>query len=525
MFKKKSLQKNAEILLLLIFAVPTIIPFLNVEFFYSHDSLLHLGRLVLFDNYIEDGCIHPRWIQELAYGHGLPIFNYYPSFVYYLGVLFNFMGISINKSVLLIFILGFFLSGIFMYLFVREVLGKYPALLASVAYIYAPYHLLDAYVRGALPEFFAFVFLPAIFYTIVKSRKILFSFFYAMFIFCHNVSALIATPFIVLFILLQKDRLKLILYMILGLGLCSFYWIPALFEINYIYQIPTFKYNEHFVFVSQLFDYKWGFGKSVPGAGDEMSFQIGVVYLLLFAVLIVFSILKGYRERYFGYFLFVFIFSTFLTTYLSEFIWNFIPFKNFIQFPWRFLFLSAFSLSFLISYLPKFLKEKEKISAFLLCILIILYSSQFIQILPADEEEVSLITNYKYIENLYPTATVGKYEFLPIWVKNLYSKHENIEIKKIGCNKYIYTFYSEKSRKVSLPIFYFPGWHVYINGEKVDAFPDENGFLSFFSIKGYNNTLIIFEDTIFRKLGKAISIFSLLIVLFKYIYNRYSISV
>ena len=39
-------------------------------------------------------------------------------------------------------------------------MGERAALLAGLVYVYSPYHLLDVYVRGALAETVALVFLP-----------------------------------------------------------------------------------------------------------------------------------------------------------------------------------------------------------------------------------------------------------------------------------------------------------------------------------------------------------------------------
>ena len=52
-----------------------------------------------------------------------------------------------------------------MYLCVRSWLGRPAALIAAVAYTYAPYHLLNLYVRANLAESVAFVWLPLCLWT------------------------------------------------------------------------------------------------------------------------------------------------------------------------------------------------------------------------------------------------------------------------------------------------------------------------------------------------------------------------
>ncbi|RIK26939.1 MAG: hypothetical protein DCC52_09805, partial [Chloroflexi bacterium] len=41
-------------------------------------------------------------------------------------------------------------------------------LVAGVAYLFAPYHVVDLYVRGAMPEFLAFVFPPFVLWAIYQ---------------------------------------------------------------------------------------------------------------------------------------------------------------------------------------------------------------------------------------------------------------------------------------------------------------------------------------------------------------------
>ncbi len=60
--------------------------------------------------------------------------------------------------------IGIILSAIFMYLLAKEIFGEIGGIISSVAYIFAPYHSVDIYVRGAFPEFWSFVFLPLIFF-------------------------------------------------------------------------------------------------------------------------------------------------------------------------------------------------------------------------------------------------------------------------------------------------------------------------------------------------------------------------
>jgi len=502
-------------------AIFAVLPFTGPRFFYSHDAFLHLARLVLFDHALRDGCFYPRWIQELALGYGMPLFNYYPPLAYYFAEVFHLLGADFPEAITATFIAGFVLSGIAMYLFAKEILGGIPALVAAVAYIYAPYHLVDAYVRGALPEFLAFIFLPLVYYSILKANHKanyypLISLSYALLILTHNVTAFISTPFIFLFGLLQNERLKTMSFLLLGLGLSAFYWLPAIAELGYINPSTTFNYAEHFVYFFQLFEKKWGFGDSLPGPYDGMSFQIGNIHVI-FSLLTLYILYRYRRKlrRYVVYFTTVFLISVFFSLHYSKPVWDIIPLFDFVQFPWRFLFIASFAVSFLsASFLTLFEKKMEiKVFALLIAFLFILYSVPVLYIIPAPDDELELYT-YQTIKKIGPKTTVGENELLPRWVSNYSELRQRdripwpFDVTPVGCNHYYMEGNFTQAQNITLPIFYFPGWDVEINGDKAQLSPDESGLITFYVPEGYNRISISFEDTMIRTLAKILSIFS-----------------
>ena len=94
------------------------------------------------------------------------------------------------------------------------------------------------------------------------------------------------TPILVLFLIyvkfLEKTKnIKALLQsLILGFGLSAFFLVPAFLEKNLV-QTETLTrfdldFRTHFVTVKQLFlDRFWGYGASVLGPNDTISFQIG----------------------------------------------------------------------------------------------------------------------------------------------------------------------------------------------------------------------------------------------------------
>jgi len=142
----------------------------------SADGEIHLLRLVLLDQQIRNGIFFPRWMPELMLGHGYPILNYYGPLTYYLGEAFHLVGLDYAQAIIACLSLLVVLAGCGMYRLARELFGsqhRSPALVAAVAYMYAPYLLSNVYIRGALAEVGAQAILPWAFWSIrrlVRSR-------------------------------------------------------------------------------------------------------------------------------------------------------------------------------------------------------------------------------------------------------------------------------------------------------------------------------------------------------------------
>src|SRR3972149_12338104 len=136
------------ILLILFFSILVSLPLLKPGLFIIHDDQ-QIARLLLFDQALKAGQFPPRWVDELGFGFGYPLFVFYPPLVYMIGELFHLFGFSFINSIKLVFFTGIFLSGITMYIFAKDLWGEIEAVVAALFYMIIPYRALDVYVRGA----------------------------------------------------------------------------------------------------------------------------------------------------------------------------------------------------------------------------------------------------------------------------------------------------------------------------------------------------------------------------------------
>ena len=98
-------------------------------FFPIHDDT-QVARVYEMGKALSDGMFPVRWVSDLGYGYGYPIFNFYAPLAYYVGGFFNVLGFDALVSTKIMMIIGIILSGVFMYLLARELWGEIGALIS-----------------------------------------------------------------------------------------------------------------------------------------------------------------------------------------------------------------------------------------------------------------------------------------------------------------------------------------------------------------------------------------------------------
>src|SRR5262249_30560476 len=149
-------------------------------------------------------------------------------------------------------------------------------ILSAVAYMYAPYHIQDLYIRGAFAEFSAFAFFPLLLFSFLKMSRtpswryfllgVLSTFGLSL---THNVMTMLFFPIAGLYIVFLSFLRKTlsgfflsILALVIGLMMSSFFWLPAFQEkqfLNMIFLVFLhYEFHHGFLSWSQLFNTPWG---------------------------------------------------------------------------------------------------------------------------------------------------------------------------------------------------------------------------------------------------------------------------
>jgi len=487
--------------LVLLLVLPATLALFKPGFFVSDDGDWMVIRLSDFHRSFVSGQIPVRWAARLNYGYGYPVFNFsYPLSLYF-GEVFHLVGFSFVDSIKLVFIFSFFIAAILMYFLGRELWGKYGGIIAAVFYTYAPYRFLDTYIRGSLGEAMSFIFVPLIFWMVVKLSKrrcwryvAIGSLAYAGLIVSHNIMALLFTPIILLWLILKVRLVDALAFFGLGLGLACFFWLPALYDKQFtvLSQFSVANFQDHFFTPKQLL------------------MNLGLVHFLA----VIFSaIFLTKLRRQTSFFLLVLAATLFLVLPFSLPVWKSIPFLWWVQFPWRFLGVATFCSAVLAGSIS------HKWLVIFLLALVILVNFRY-------AKPQSFIDRPESFYSTNEATTTIADEYMPIWVKEkpvqraeqrveVIAGQGSIENLVFNSKKTSFDFQAETEAEVQINTIYFPGWQVKVSAKggsrpAMINYQNKQGLIQFKIPPGDNQVIAQFKETPLRLSANIISLISLL---------------
>jgi len=526
-------------LILAILSLPAVWQLIIPGHFQPHD-LHHLADIYEMSRSFS-GQFPPRWAPDFSFGYGYPLFNFYYLLPFYLGSAFYKLFGSMSESLKLVFLSGFIISIWGMYKLLREFSSKWASVVGVVLFTYTPYRAVQVYVRGALGEAFALALLPVTTYFLVRLIKkptnkniALSSIGLALYLSTHNYMWLLSLPFVyvLLFLINKKQALQsikaLIISSILGLGAVSYWIFPAILELKHVPRLTPFLLEDHFPFMKQLIYSPWGYGSSNWGPYDDLSFQIGVVNLIaisLLAILYLIRLIKkparNASESVAGgliiWVLASFVISVIFMNIRTLPIWKLLPIYNFVQFPWRLLYLTTFFSSIagalVVDLMPK--KFSKKLGIIFIILAIFLTRDYF---KPSGR---MYFTDEHYFELFFVDPNYSEdYLLLSEWAdarptERPIAKFEIAEgkVSRIAQNTLVNwtaTVDAEVDTVLTFNNYYFPGWYAEVDGEKAEIVPGKPyGQITLNLSPGEHEVNIFWAETPLRKAFDVVSMLSL----------------
>ncbi|MFB0537812.1 MAG: hypothetical protein ACETWR_22835 [Anaerolineae bacterium] len=569
-------QGDANVILVVAFALFAWGPLLTpVYFLKAHDAAHSVFFLTEFHQGIQDGYLYPRWGPDHCLGYGYPTFIFYAPLPYYVAEVFHLLGAGPTAAIKITYALAFILSGLTMYAFGKRLWGPVAGLVSAVVYIYVPYRLVDIYVRCAFYEFCTFVFFPLIlllFLELVetgqpryrsaepssraqaegRSRRslALAGLAYAGLILTHIVTAFLFTPVLmayVLWLVLRKARSSLRQWLhlsslslaaaVLALGLSAVFLLPVTVERSYIAQEQwtraTYSYDQHFIYPFQLLSALWDYGYAVEGPEDTMSLQLGLTAVILTLVVAVLAL----RRRTSGrgmvlFFLGLTVVIILAMLPLSLPLWRLLPVAALVQFPWRLLVLTAFTLSVLAGAIVQGAEGERRRdsgtnpSLYVLLLVVILASfgytlPEYTELSPRLETPAApldfelahpdMVCMVAYTQE-QPRSTPLVAQYLagePLVKAHALTEGAAVDMVRHGGGSEEIIVRSSQEATIQFYTYYFPGWRGYVDDQQVPIRPEAPyGLITLDVPAGEHQVKIRFGDTPVRVVGKVISLLS-----------------
>ncbi|KKR56395.1 MAG: hypothetical protein UT96_C0046G0006, partial [Candidatus Woesebacteria bacterium GW2011_GWC2_40_30] len=479
-------------------SVPAI-RYLFVYGFFGVSDDLHVAWLYEMDRVIKLLQFPPRFVPDLSFGFGYPLFNFVYPLPFYIGEVIHLLGFSLVDSIKIVFGLSIPLSMYFMYKFLKEFLSEELSLAGSVLYVYAPYRAVEIFVRGTIGEIVAFTIIPIVALAFVNLSKEKPSVKWvgaaalsvAALVLSHNIMAYMFMPFALLllisriiFIIKNKKAaiIRSLIGVFLGLAASIYFWLPAIYESRLMHYDTVFNFYDHFPALKQFIIPYFGYGASVPGPYDTMSFYFGLTGILTAIFGLILFALKfkkfSFEEKmFFIWGEVILLVSIFMMNFRSAFLWRNLPLLPYFQFPWRFLAMVVFSIPILLLGFSKY--KFGKIASYIIIALTIALNFNYFKIseylgrgdayylnryipVPVASEEYKK-TSEEYLRLPKDTEARPQSNFPRAYadVSGIYRIEEINTLDAAVSTDYKEDFILNYSK------YYFPGWFAKIDGKSV----------------------------------------------------------
>ena len=534
-------------ILLIVLLLPSVSSLLQPGYFSMHDDL-QVFRLFELNKCFQDGQIPCRWVPDGGFGYGYPLMQFYPPMPYYPMELMVMLGLGFFWPVKIMFILAFIFSGLGMYYLAKEFFGKWGGILSALFYVYAPYHSVDIYVRGAQNEAWGMVWFPFVLLYLYKliTKKFSWTTFILLAVSLfgqltsHNVMTMVFAPTAILWaifwIIKTKNYLSikhLSLSGILGVGLSAFFFIPVVLEQKFVHvdsmMSGYFNYMAHYADINQMFLSRfWGYGGSTWGPEDNMSFSIGQFQWVVALIASAIALFQIRKQRVLSLMILMMVAFGFVYAFLAHgrsiTIWNNLPLLQYAQFPWRLVALIVFYFSFVAGYLTtvKLSPLLKKILFVAITLGLINWNIYFFQI----ERPVRVTIGEKMAGRQWELqVTGGIFDYLPrtaefppgapAFTIPVYSEGlGGIQYFTSGTNWMKFNaIVSPPQAKVTLPLLTFEGLTTKVDGKKVTTTHDELGRVIVDLTEGNHTVFAKIGYTPIRLLSDLTTLASILILI------------
>lgn len=555
---------RALIVLTFIVSIPLMVDYLLS----GHDLPFHLMRIEGLKagllSRVFPVRIQPDWLN----GHGYAASVFYGDVFLYIPAILRIFGITVQNVyklyVLLVNIATIFIS----YYCFSKMSTKKCGLICAALYSLNIYRLTCLYIRAAVGEYTAMVFLPVVLYglwkvyTLPEDNKehkqswVTIAAGYTGIILSHMISCELVALFTVLTCLLlwkstfSKKNFWVLFKAVVAIVLLNLWFIvpvmdylsSAVYVINDPDMYTPYRLDERAAYPSQLFMNIYGVTGSMQysaGTQNEMPMTLGSSYLLLFVAWFIWgterTTEKDTNKKEVWLCVLLGIFSLVFATYLFPYtaLANIFPILEFpersLQYPWRFLSVAALFFTWLacLFFRNKRIELKKKYAVAVIVVVVAVW--QGISFMSQILNEKSPYRIYQ--EGNFTTCEVMNGEYLPIdsdiedYVNKL--TYDVSKIKVDFWNRYYnsielnLTNMAQEIQQIEIPILYYKGYKAEINGGgQLGINAGTSGRISVNIPAGFNDTVLIsFKEPWYWRCSEIISFMAYMFLIWTIIFK------
>jgi 6-pyruvoyl-tetrahydropterin synthase related domain len=523
-------ERGRSAVALMLLALLALRPLFRGRLVSGHDALEYPPRLVEMLRVSMAGHLPPVWAPDLGNGHGQPLFEFAPPLLYATALPLRLLDLRLADSLQLALAALFFCSAAAMYRLGRRSGGSRAAAVGvAAAWLFAPYVALDLYVRAAFAESAALAVAPIALLGVLRavdrpsaSTIALGAAAVALLPLAHNGAALLMVPAVALMAVSAHRGARSIAAGVVslsaGLLLSAVFWLPALVEKDFVktdlLREDFLRWSEHAVAPWQLLWSRWGYGYSVAGTNDGMSFALGIATLVLAAAGVTATLrdAPARRRRETVALVLIALVGAWLATDWSAAIWSRAPTLQYLAYPWRALALPGLALPLLALGAFARLPARARALAIALLVLLNVAHTEPKGYLTFDDE-------YYAPESIAQKGinTTTREEYEPRWVgtrppytpERLFARDGAIEAaqRRSDVAWQELTVRSPAPVEVAATTFFYPGWTVLLDGEPIAARPASGtGFITFDLPAGEHDVRLELRPTRVRRIATLVSL-------------------
>ena len=532
-------------------------PLLRGRLVDGHDAREYPPRLVEMARVLHEGHFPPIWAPDLSSGHGQPLFEFAPPLLYLVALPFRAIGCRLTDALqfglVLLVAVG---AGAMFFLGRRAIASPVGALGVATAWLFAPYLSLDLYVRTAFAEASALLVAPLALLFLLRAvdrpsagRIAAASVAFGLIPLAHNGAALLLVPSLALAGVASAIGRRSVggtfaacASVLGGLGSSAFFWLPALLDKDLVktnlLREGFLRWSEHAVTVWQLLWSRWGYGLSVPGTNDGLSFAIGPLQIILGVAGVALALGRRESDEQAPVprraeaiaFAALAIIGAWLATSWSSPLWGRVATLQYLAYPWRALMLPALFLPLAAAPALERLAPRWQIFAALAFVALNVAHTEPKGYLTFDDEFYSPDSiarkgiNTTTREEYEPQAVEARPPFTEQALRGLEDPVTVGETIMRAQRQEIWVT-APRATPVETRTFFYPGWTVSIDGENtpISVVP-ARGTMTFEVPAGTHRIVLALQPTMARRLGAFVSAVTLTVLALIPIFARLSIT-